>query len=178
MRGWDSSSITALIIMFAHALTRPLATSALVSTSRRSSRSLSVALAASAPTSTTKYWNREESMPRTFSSTKPVVKQAKIVSLSLADDPANAPLHQGALPEGSSLLAVGTNIAELDIERLKQEEPNVLFVSHAQVRHVKYMLEWYLMTVIFLKFGYFFLTVYFFIGSKTIGRTTESLAID
>ena len=85
---------------------------------------------------TTKYWNREESTPRTFSSSNPVVKHAKIVSLSIADDPANAPLHKGALPEGSSLLAVGTNIAELDIERLKQEEPNVLFVSHAQVGQI------------------------------------------
>jgi hypothetical protein len=73
------------------------------------------------------------------------MKQAKIVSLSNADDPANAPLHKGALPDGSSLLAVGTNIAELDIERLKQEEPNVLFVSHPQVCQVKsnqVKLEW------------------------------------
>jgi hypothetical protein len=145
MRGsWNSSSIvTTFIVIIMSAFTRPLATSALVvstAVSKSSSRSF-VALAATTPTGTTstssttpQFWNREESTPRrTFASQQPVVKHAKIVSLSLADDPANSPLHQGVLPEGSSLLAIGTNIAELDLERLKQEEPNVLFVSHAQV---------------------------------------------
>ena len=84
------------------------------------------------------YWNREEATTqrRSFASSsndKPIVKKAKIVSLSNRDDPANAPLHTGTLPEGSSLLAIGCSIEDFDIPTLQQEQPNVLFVSHPQV---------------------------------------------
>jgi hypothetical protein len=83
-----------------------------------------------------KYWNREDSTVGDFSSNGPIIKEARILSLSNADDPANAPLHKGELPEGAKLLAIGTTLEEFDIEALKQQEPNVLFVSHPQVRDV------------------------------------------
>jgi phosphoglycerate dehydrogenase-like enzyme len=80
------------------------------------------------------YWNREESMPKTLSKDKPITQQAKIISLSIEDDPANVALHQGDLPEGSSLLAIGATIDEFDIQKLQEEKPNVLFVSHPLAR--------------------------------------------
>lgn len=76
------------------------------------------------------FWNREESTPRCFSPDKPIVKQARILSLSNSEDPANAALHKGNLPEGSKLLAIGTKLEEFDLESLKKEEPNAIFVSH------------------------------------------------
>ena len=80
------------------------------------------------------FWNREESTPRSFAPDKPIVKQARILSLSNSEDPANAALHKGNLPEGSKLLAIGTKIEEFDLESLKKEEPNAIFVSHPKVR--------------------------------------------
>jgi phosphoglycerate dehydrogenase-like enzyme len=80
------------------------------------------------------YWNREESMPKTLSKDKPITQQAKIISLSIEDDPANVALHKGDLPEGSSLLAIGATIDEFDIQKLQEEKPNVLFVSHPLAR--------------------------------------------
>jgi len=76
------------------------------------------------------FWNREESSKQNFDKNKPIVKQAKIVSLSDANDPANDPLHKGDLPEGSSLLKIGSKMEDFDIPALQKEEPNVLFVSH------------------------------------------------
>ena len=89
----------------------------------------------------TKYWNREESTVGEFPSHGPITKEARILSLSNANDPANAPLHKaplhrGELAEGAKLLAIGTKLEEFDIEALKQQEPNVLFVSHPQVRDI------------------------------------------
>lgn len=80
------------------------------------------------------YWNREESTPRKSSSDAPIVKPARIVSLSDPNDDANRALHQGDLPQGATLLAFGTKIDEFDVESLKKEEPNVLFVSHPKSR--------------------------------------------
>ncbi len=54
-----------------------------------------------------------------------LAKEARILSLSNANDPANPPLHKaplvhrGELPEGAKLLAIGTKLEEFDIEALK-----------------------------------------------------------
>lgn len=80
------------------------------------------------------YWNREDSIPGNFAKDKPVCREAKIISLSNPDDPANNLLYKGDLPEGSSLLAIGTNVDEFDMTKLKEEKPNVLFVSHPMAR--------------------------------------------
>eukprot|EP00547_Thalassionema_nitzschioides_P003308 CAMPEP_0194220072 /NCGR_PEP_ID=MMETSP0156-20130528/27391_1 /TAXON_ID=33649 /ORGANISM="Thalassionema nitzschioides, Strain L26-B" /LENGTH=355 /DNA_ID=CAMNT_0038949947 /DNA_START=75 /DNA_END=1142 /DNA_ORIENTATION=- len=80
------------------------------------------------------YWNREESIQGNFSKDKTISRAAKVISLSSADDPANCPLHKGVLPEGSSLLAIGTTVDEFDITALKVHKPNVLFVSHPMSR--------------------------------------------
>jgi phosphoglycerate dehydrogenase-like enzyme len=79
------------------------------------------------------YWTtREDSTPSDFSG--PVTQQARILSLADPNDPNNVPLHKGVLPEGASLLAIGTSLEEFDIETLKAAEPNVLFVSHPKAR--------------------------------------------
>lgn len=55
-----------------------------------------------------------------------IQKEARILSLSDPADPANEALHQStSLPLGSTLLGVGTTLA--DVENYKN--PNVLFVS-------------------------------------------------
>ena len=76
------------------------------------------------------FWNREDSVKQNFGKDKPIVKEAKILSLSVHDDPANDLLHKGDLPEGSSLLAIGGTMDDFDIPHLQQLKPNVLFVSH------------------------------------------------
>jgi len=76
------------------------------------------------------FWNREESAKQNFDQNKSLVKNAKILSLSNEKDPSNDPLHKGDLPEGSSLLAIGSKMEEFDIPALQEEKPNVLFVSH------------------------------------------------
>ena len=77
------------------------------------------------------YWNRETSKHGEGYSGK-VIKEAKIVCLSDPDDKDNEPLYRGGdkLPEGSSVLAVGTALEDFDLEALKEAQPNVVFVSH------------------------------------------------
>jgi hypothetical protein len=111
-------------------------------------RPFSSLASATKPQPPNNYWNREESTPlsystetaaKTASSTATataavVTRSARILSLSSADDPANVPLHQGDLPEGANLLAIGTKLEEFDVETLKLQKPNVIFVSHPLVR--------------------------------------------
>jgi hypothetical protein len=80
------------------------------------------------------YWNREESPPQNYTSNAPIVKHAKIISLSDVKDDANAAVNHGELPQGASLLAIGGSMDDFDIEDLKQQEPNVVFVAHPKVR--------------------------------------------
>jgi hypothetical protein len=80
------------------------------------------------------YWNREESAKfRIDDKQQPPIKEARIVSLSPPNDPNNIPLeskNDAKLPNGSKLLAVGSTMDELgDIDLLKKENPNVVFVS-------------------------------------------------
>lgn len=81
------------------------------------------------------YWNRETSKHGEGYSGK-VIKEAKIVCLSDPDDKDNEPLYRGGdkLPEGSSVLAVGTALEDFDLEALKEAQPNVVFVSHPKAR--------------------------------------------
>ena len=89
------------------------------------------------------YWNREESVKFRSIDDKhkqqqpPPIKEARIISLSPPNDPNNLPLEESKsnnskykLPTGAKLLAVGATMEELgDIELLKKENPNVIFVS-------------------------------------------------
>jgi len=63
-----------------------------------------------------------------------VKKPAKIISLSDASDPANAALHSGKLPPGAELIAIGSTMADFDVETLQQRGVNTIFVSHPQAR--------------------------------------------
>jgi len=63
-----------------------------------------------------------------------VVKPARILSLSDVTDDANTGVNSGVLPEGASLLAIGATMDDFDVERLRKEEPNVIFVSHPLAR--------------------------------------------
>ena len=79
------------------------------------------------------YWNREESPKQSYNMNAPIIKQAKIISLSAPDDDANVAVNTGPLPEGASLLAVGTSMDDFSLEQLQQQEPNVIFVAHPEV---------------------------------------------
>jgi hypothetical protein len=79
-----------------------------------------------------KFWNRENDSgdKGRYSfliemSPESVAKEAKIISLSTADDVANDSLHTGTLPLGSSLLGIGTSLSDFD----SSIKPNVLFIS-------------------------------------------------
>lgn len=84
----------------------------------------------------TKYWNREVSHKKEF--TQPIIKNANIICLSDANDVANAQLYNNnnnnslllGLPQGSKVLAIGTSIQDFDLTILKQEKPNVIFISN------------------------------------------------
>jgi len=87
------------------------------------------------------YWNREETPKSSFSG--PILQPARILSLADPNDPNNTPLHVDPLPEGATLLAVGTSLEQFSttttdatttIEQLKAAEPNVLFVSYSKAR--------------------------------------------
>lgn len=82
-----------------------------------------------------KFWNPQSAKQGHYSfliemSPESIVTEAKIVSLSAPDDPANTALHTGRLPLGATLLGVGTTVDEVKaaIGR-QQQQPNVLFVS-------------------------------------------------
>lgn len=87
-------------------------------------------------------WNRETSKPQDFDVNAPVIQEARIISLSDPKDPANDPVNDAAkdpsaqvLPEGASLLAVGESLEDFgDLNALKAQEPNVIFVSHPLAR--------------------------------------------
>eukprot|EP00565_Helicotheca_tamesis_P003684 CAMPEP_0185738918 /NCGR_PEP_ID=MMETSP1171-20130828/34161_1 /TAXON_ID=374046 /ORGANISM="Helicotheca tamensis, Strain CCMP826" /LENGTH=360 /DNA_ID=CAMNT_0028410311 /DNA_START=216 /DNA_END=1298 /DNA_ORIENTATION=- len=80
---------------------------------------------------TYKYWNREESEHGKYAEmTKDdVKKEAKILSLcDPSNDDTNVALHQGQLPPGATLVAIGKTAEDFD-DSLKEQKPNVIFVS-------------------------------------------------
>ena len=84
--------------------------------------------------SSNNYWNRETSQPESYTSSKPITNSARIVCLSDPNDKNNEMLYNGSsLPEGSKVLAVGTSLDDLDLEMLKREKANVIFLSYAKV---------------------------------------------
>jgi hypothetical protein len=58
-----------------------------------------------------------------------IQKEARILCLAAEDDEANAPLTQGSLPFGSKLLSTGITPESFDTSSIKEQNPNVLFVS-------------------------------------------------
>ena len=83
---------------------------------------------------TPQYWNREAYASKNSEDDSPLVKEARIVSLSFPGDPNNAPVEASdkatsELPAGARLLQVGGNLEDLDLDALKAEEANVAFVS-------------------------------------------------
>ena len=83
---------------------------------------------ASSSSATTKFWNREESAPRSYKDDAPIVAEARIISLSRKGDPSNTPIHQN-LPAGAKIVAEGTALSDFDLEELSSLEPNVIFLS-------------------------------------------------
>ena len=79
-----------------------------------------------------KYWNREEFARKgrydylIKISPESIVREAKILNLSDPNDEANECLHS-SLPFGSTLLGSGTKLSDFD--HLRNENPNVVFVS-------------------------------------------------
>jgi phosphoglycerate dehydrogenase-like enzyme len=84
-------------------------------------------------------WNRETSKPLDFDIDAPIIQEARIISLTDPKDPANDPVNDAAknpseLPNGASLLAIGSSLKDFDLEALQAQEPNVIFVSHPLAR--------------------------------------------
>lgn len=80
------------------------------------------------------YWNREESVKQNYKSSAPILKQANIISLSAVDDDANSAVNTAtSLPNGATLLAIGSELQDFDIPTLKQQNANVIFVAHPKV---------------------------------------------
>ena len=90
-------------------------------------------------TNSNTYWNRETSKPRDFDATAPIVQEARILSLTDRNDSANDPVNKAlqdptVLPKGANVLAIGASLEDFDISKLKEQKPNVLFVSHPNAR--------------------------------------------
>ncbi len=102
---------------------------------KQSSRNNVFRISATKMSTTPQYYNREAFASKTADSWKdaPLVKEARIVSLSSGGDPNNAPVEgsgdSSELPEGARLLQIGGSLADLDLDSLKAEEANVAFVS-------------------------------------------------
>jgi len=86
------------------------------------------------------FWNRELSKGQAFDKLSPVVKEARIISLTDSSDDANNPINTGSLPKGSKVLAIGGSVEELDVNMLREKEANVVFVSHPKAREPLAML--------------------------------------
>ena len=80
------------------------------------------------------FWNRETSREGEYSGK--IVKEAKIICLSDPADPDNERLYSDDLPQGSKVVAIGSSIVDFDILTLREQQPNVVFVSHPKVREV------------------------------------------
>lgn len=81
-----------------------------------------------------RYWNRETTKDKgKYSflieiSPDSIQREARILSLSSADDPANQALHHGTLPVGAQLLGIGESPSDFhDVD--VASKPNTLFVS-------------------------------------------------
>ena len=64
--------------------------------------------------------------------TLPLVKEAKILSLSDPLDDANSALQ--SLPHGAEVVAVGSDLTDFDMDYLNDVGVNVIFVSHSKAR--------------------------------------------
>ena len=83
-----------------------------------------------------KYWNPHTTTDRgqrsylLDMSPESIKVEAKIISLSALDDPANATLHNAQnLPIGTTLLSVGTTLEEIQSKISGNSQPNVVFIS-------------------------------------------------
>jgi phosphoglycerate dehydrogenase-like enzyme len=80
------------------------------------------------------YWNRETSARKQYSTTSPITQEANIICISDPNDDANQMLYKGNLPEGAKVLAIGSQMSDFDIEKLKESKANVIFTSHPKAR--------------------------------------------
>eukprot|EP00594_Rhizosolenia_setigera_P000672 CAMPEP_0178946296 /NCGR_PEP_ID=MMETSP0789-20121207/4207_1 /TAXON_ID=3005 /ORGANISM="Rhizosolenia setigera, Strain CCMP 1694" /LENGTH=386 /DNA_ID=CAMNT_0020626273 /DNA_START=173 /DNA_END=1333 /DNA_ORIENTATION=+ len=85
------------------------------------------------------FYNRETSKLTDFTTTD-IVKKARILSLSDLNDKNSESLHSGELPEGCELLQIGATLSDFDLDSLKKNPPNVLFVSHPNARETMWEL--------------------------------------
>lgn len=80
------------------------------------------------------YWNREASTRKQYDSSKPVIKEARIVCISDPQDDSNSVLYKRDLPDKAKIVAIGIGIDDFDIDTLKKQNANVIFCSHAKAR--------------------------------------------
>jgi len=84
-------------------------------------------------------WNRDNTTsesggPASSRASNPIEKECKLISLSVASDPDNDPLHKEELPDGAKLLQIGSTLADFDIPKLRDAGCNAIFVSHPAAR--------------------------------------------
>jgi len=81
----------------------------------------------------TLYWNRETGKQGEAYNGQ-IIKEARILALCDPSDQYNEPLYTGALPEGTKLLKVGTQLSDFTDSSIIEQKPNVIFVSHPQAK--------------------------------------------
>lgn len=126
-----------------------------------------------------KYWNREDSAHGEYSYLDPnkIVREAKIVSLSDPEDPANIALFHGTMPPGATFLGAGMTPNDFDIEELNSvHKPNVLFMSPSCPNAAKILPE-LLSAVPSLEWVHARSAGIDFISSPELGATPESVYV-
>ena len=85
-------------------------------------------------TNEVKYWNRETSEKKSYSASNPVTQEARIVCIADPQDDANKRLYKEDLPDGAKIIAIGSQMSDFDVPKLKDEKANVIFTSHPNSR--------------------------------------------
>ena len=86
--------------------------------------------------SSNNYWNRETSSRKAYSTSQPITQQARIICVADPHDDSNQRIYDGDLPEGATVLAVGSHMRDFDIKDLRGQNPNVIFCSHGGAREL------------------------------------------
>lgn len=80
------------------------------------------------------FWNREDSGRKQYNSSKPIIREARIVCISDPTDDSNSVLYKSKLPDNARVISIGCQVGDFDIQKLKNEKANVIFCSHAKAR--------------------------------------------
>ena len=82
------------------------------------------------------YWNREISSVKSYTVTKSITQEARIICISDPGDKPNERLlgENAHLPDGAEVVAVGCQVSDFDISQLKESQANVIFTSSMKAK--------------------------------------------